>query len=125
MSIYAVISLNTIITITENTDFDDDYELFKELNMKYVLNVIDKAKLYDLETEVSFADNNINLIIHNTLGKTTLVFSGEEVTDFPVIPDDESFTERCQAFIRDLAEIYPEASLFNLTEPKKRIFTSS
>lgn len=125
MSIYAVISLNTIITITENIDCDDDYELFEELNMKYVLKVMDKAKSYGLETSVSFNSDNLHLIIHNKLGKTTLVFSGEEVTDFPVIPDDESFTERCNAFIKDLTSIYPEVSTFNISDAKKRIFTSS
>lgn len=83
------------------------------------------AKSYDLETQVYLSDDNLNLIIHNEVGKNTLVFSSGETHDFPVIPDDETFSERCQAFIKDSAAIYPEVSTFNIPDAKKRIFTSS
>lgn len=125
MSIYALASLNTVITIKEDIDYDEDYDIFEELHSKYVLKSRNLAESYNLETEVSFFDDNLNLILHNKLGKNTLVFSSGEAHDFPIIPDDETFSERCQAFIKDLASSYPEASTFNISDVKKRIFTSS
>lgn len=125
MSIYALVSLNTVITIKEDIDYDEDYDIFEELHSKYVLKSRNLADSYNLETEVSFSDDNLNLIIHNKLGKNTLVFSSGETHDFPIIPDDETFSERCQEFIKDLAAIYPEVSDFNIPEAKKRIFTFS
>lgn len=95
------------------------------VHSKYVLKSINLAKSYDLETQVSFSDDNLKLIIHNKLGKNTLVFSGGETHEFPIIPDDETFSQRCNAFIKDLAAIYPEFSNFNIPDAKKRIFTSS
>jgi len=122
MSIWTRASLNRIALIGECSDYD-----YNELENNYIEPLKDLCEEFNLSIEYAPKDSysTYYLVIHNNGSETGDTYYDGDISDLPVIRNDDTFYQRTEDFIKKAIEIVPEIKDLKFEEAKARVFTFS